>query len=1084
MKLKISLKSIGNSLLTFALAFGAWSTSNAQCLTNTSQFPSNAVLPTIINGTTWTEISSCNYEEEYAIIQTMGGQVHQVQSSSPATFITISLDNGLSSFATGTGSVSFTPPTSGEARVFFNTNSSCATASNCITTSYKIGTPNTCLPPSNLVVSNVSSTTANIAWTAASPAPANGYDYYVTTASTIPMANVAPTGSSSTTSATLGSLTMGSNYKVWMRSKCSGTSIGYWNLLDSFTTEVILPRPWTEGFSAGVLPSGFLGNFDWFVDQIPGFLEGNPGAAIFGFVYSGMNPLTTPNISGVLASDVLMIDYNLLELSSFSPIPAAVGSMYFKVFISNNFGQTYTQIDSVPAAGANSWSYKVYPLSSYAGQTIKVKIEANSNSFTSIVALDNYYIGAAPSCFPPTAPAASNITNSSATISWSAAYQAPANGYEYYYNTTGIAPTNATAALGSVGAGVTSANLPSLTAGTTYYFWLRSACSSSDKSNWTSGGSFITETMVARPWSEGFSSWSLPAGFLGSDWFVENDPSFLVGNPGYGLFTYNDSWTNNTQITTLNVSGILANDVLMFDYRHFDGIMAPAPAPAGAGYVKILVSNNWGQSYTQIDSFTSLGSSSWNEKVYPLTAYAGQTIKIKIVSGSNSGEFYAGFDNFYIGTAPTCFKPNSGSISNITLNSASIAWIAPTQLPANGYEYYYTTSLATPNSATVASGAVAAGTTTANLSALNSGTLYNVWVRSVCSNTDKSLWFSLGSFTTQVVTPRPWSEPFANYDVLPNGFDVSPSYGDFWIVIDEPPYITGNPSNALFTGHEFASPTPNTVATINVSGILAGDELKFDYRYFDVNTFTSPLSPPAAGSAYFKVLISTNYGATYTTLATENNVSTNGWTTKTYSLNNYAGQTVRVKIECYSNVDEVIAGFDNFYIGACTPASVGSITVSGTAPSYNFTATGAQNVNTYTWIYGDNTPNGSGANVDHTYNVNGTYTVKLIVTNPCGSDTVEQQVVVTGASVNDLNITNDNLKLYPNPAQHLLSIENLSAYKMKSVLVYNILGQKVLQQKVKSNADKIDVSALSNGLHTIIVEFEEGKTSRKFDVVK
>lgn len=1084
MKLTTTLKTIGKGILASALTLSAWTSSFAQCLNNPNQYPYNVVVPTVIDGTTWNEISSCNYEEEYAEIQTMGGVIHQVKSSLTSTFITVSLDNGVTAVTSGTGTVSFTPTTSGIARVYFNTNNSCGTAQNCIETSYKIGTANVCAAPTNLVVSSLTNIGANIAWTAPSPAPANGYDYYISTSSTIPMANITPTGSSTTTSAVLGSLAMGTNYKVWMRSKCSSTSMGYWNLLDSFTTEVIVPAPWSEGFSGGNLPLGFEQNTSWFVANSPGYLEGNPGEGVFGFSAFGLTPLSTLNINNITAGHIFMLDYKFFDMNNAGPAPSPAID-YFKVFISTNFGQTYTQIDSVSGAVYNSWSYKVYPLNSYVGQTVKFKVEAGSTTSTNaVIALDNFYVGNAPNCFPPSGPTVTNVTNATATINWSAAYQAPANGYEYYYNTTGTAPTASTTVSGSVGPGVLTAPLSTLTSGTTYYVWVRSNCSASSKSTWASGGSFTTETVVARPWIEGFSTFALPNGFNGGfDWFVENDPPYLVGNPAYAIFASTSSWTPKTSFTTLNVSGILATDVLMFDYRHFDGMMAPAPPVAGAGYVKVYVSNNWGQSYTLVDSFSSLGVAAWNEKMYSLSAYAGQTIKIKLEAGNINGDFFTGFDNLYVGAAPTCFKPSNGAISNITHNSATIAWTAPSQLPGNGYEYYYTTSTVAPTSTTTASGNVGAGITTANISGLNSGTTYYVWARSVCSSSDKSLWASLGSFTTQYVTPRPWNEGFLNYDVLPLGFNVTPDYYDYWMVGEEQPYISGNPGNALFALHEY--PSTNTVTTINVSGILAGDVLKFDYRYFDANSPQAPLPAPAAGAGSFKVFISTNYGVTYTQIANETTVNNSTWTTKSYPLSNYVGQTVKVKIESTSNIGYLLVGFDNFYIGGCTTASVGSIAVTGTAPSFNFAATGAQNATTYTWIYGDNSPNGTGTSTSHTYNVNGTYTVKLIVSNDCGSDTVEQQVTVTGASVNDLNLTVENLKLYPNPAQNLLKIENLSPYKMKSIVIYNILGQKVLQQNVKNNQiEQVNVAQLSNGMHAIVIEFDEGTSSRKVEIVK
>jgi hypothetical protein len=51
---------------------------------------------------------------------------------------------------------------------------------------------------------------------------------------------------------------------------------------------------------------------------------------------------------------------------------------------------------------------------------------------------------APPTCLPPTGLVIANATTSSATIQWTVPATPPANGYDVYYNTTGVAPTAAT----------------------------------------------------------------------------------------------------------------------------------------------------------------------------------------------------------------------------------------------------------------------------------------------------------------------------------------------------------------------------------------------------------------------------------------------------------------------------------------------------------------------------------------------------------------------------------------------------------------------------------------------------------------
>lgn len=89
-----------------------------------------------------------------------------------------------------------------------------------------------CVEPTNLTVSNVTSVSATVSWSALNPAPASGYEYYYSTT------NTAPSGSgTATNNATepLSSLVPSTNYYVWVRSNCgSGTSL--WVGPVSFTT--------------------------------------------------------------------------------------------------------------------------------------------------------------------------------------------------------------------------------------------------------------------------------------------------------------------------------------------------------------------------------------------------------------------------------------------------------------------------------------------------------------------------------------------------------------------------------------------------------------------------------------------------------------------------------------------------------------------------------------------------------------------------------------------------------------------------------------------------------------------------------
>jgi hypothetical protein len=160
-------------------------------------------------------------------------------------------------------------------------------------------------------------------------------------------------------------------------------------------------------------------------------------------------------------------------------------------------------------AGENVYSSNAYVLSTVSGSfavpvgqatgNYRMRIVADWNSTVPVacpVGINGetedytFTVAAPPSCPGPTALVGTPISLTSATISWTAPSPAPTSGYQYFYSTTATAPTAGTTPSGSTAAGVTTANLSSLTSGTTYYFWVRSVCSVGDLSSWAGAGTF------------------------------------------------------------------------------------------------------------------------------------------------------------------------------------------------------------------------------------------------------------------------------------------------------------------------------------------------------------------------------------------------------------------------------------------------------------------------------------------------------------------------------------------------------------------------------------------------------------------
>ncbi|MDF0718896.1 fibronectin type III domain-containing protein [Kaistella sp. PBT33-4] len=120
--------------------------------------------------------------------------------------------------------------------------------------------PTGCIAPSNFTVSNETSNTAQVSWTASVTPPANGYEVYYSTVNTAPTAatilDASNSVASTTTSATVSGLAPSTVYYIWIRSKCSGSDFSVWSGGISFTTLCApFTAPFTESFSSSAVPN-------------------------------------------------------------------------------------------------------------------------------------------------------------------------------------------------------------------------------------------------------------------------------------------------------------------------------------------------------------------------------------------------------------------------------------------------------------------------------------------------------------------------------------------------------------------------------------------------------------------------------------------------------------------------------------------------------------------------------------------------------------------------------------------------------------------------------------------------------------
>lgn len=99
-----------------------------------------------------------------------------------------------------------------------------------------IWTPPACWAPLLLSSNTVLNFSATIKWNRPSPAPANGYEYFVSTTNTAPAASATPTGTTTDTFKVLTGLPASTLHYVWVRSSCGPNDKSAWTSSISFTT--------------------------------------------------------------------------------------------------------------------------------------------------------------------------------------------------------------------------------------------------------------------------------------------------------------------------------------------------------------------------------------------------------------------------------------------------------------------------------------------------------------------------------------------------------------------------------------------------------------------------------------------------------------------------------------------------------------------------------------------------------------------------------------------------------------------------------------------------------------------------------
>ena len=564
--------------------------------------------------------------------------------------------------------------------------------------------PPSCAAPVALTVGSITATTATVSWTAPASAPASGYQWEVRTsgAGGSGATGLAASGSTAagvTTANVTTGLTAGNAYNLYVRSNCGGSDFSTWAGPQAFNTtcDIVSSFPWTEGFNSVALSPCWSNEFvsgtaPW------ANVTANGDASVVPYTGTRMAEFRTSvvgNKTKLVSPQLNLTGLTNPELSFYYANVNWAGDIdQLRIFYKTTAAGSWVQIGENYITEHTAWT-KVSLTLPNKSATYYIAFEGTSN-WARGVNVDDVTVKEGPTCFPPTAMIASNITTTSATLSWTAPAPAPTS-YQYELRTSGAAGSGATGLVLSGNAPGTTVNLTPLTQATYYSFYVRSSCGA-DFSSWTAAYVFSTACSAVStfPFTEGFEGNFFPPVCWktidqdndGFNWVKGLSPTI----PAYtGTGTANSASFDNATLTALTPDNWLitprmtipATGEYVLDYY----VAAQDPAyPADKYGVYVSTTGTDPANFTQV--FTEvLSSSTFALRTVNLFAYNGQNIYIAFRHFDCTDNFLMKIDDVKVRMLPPpCPTPQTQPTALVlTPTSNSIGGSFTASPTATGY---------------------------------------------------------------------------------------------------------------------------------------------------------------------------------------------------------------------------------------------------------------------------------------------------------------------------------------------------------------------------------------------------------------
>lgn len=569
---------------------------------------------------------------------------------------------------------------------------------------FYVRTPPNCVDISGLTTGALTANTAEISWTENGSATLYDVEYV--------LAGEEPTGTPTlndvSNPVTIMGLSATTEYDVYVRADCGGddTDVSLYAGPITFVTECdvyappylesfedFVPECWSEA-SSGLPADGPMepGAGSWAADGFGNV--GNSGAARIN-IYSDFieDWLLSPTFNLAGGNFQAEFDFALTQFANTNP--SVLGSddeVQFLISVDNGASwtaiQTWTAADNIPAEGQKL----VYDLTAYADMNVKFAFFGTSGSVVdpedNDIFVDNFYVRLPPTCVEVSGVAVTEVTSSSAVVSWTE--NGDATLYDVEIVAAGEMPTGT-----PTSAEVSNPlSLTDLTAVTSYDVYVRANCGAGDVSIFVGPISFTTACDSYLPdYIEDFTAGEIEC------WDEANSGDLSTGPMELGGGSWaQDGFANdgNVDAYRINIYSTFLSDWLLtptidltasaaaqveFDIA-LTNFATTDPGTLGSDdRIYFLVTADNGVTWANLDLWgsTTPVSNTGEHKVYDLAAYVGSEVRFAFyandgeVNDAEDVDFF--IDNFEVnapvvpltatatGTAAVCGDEATGSAS-------------------------------------------------------------------------------------------------------------------------------------------------------------------------------------------------------------------------------------------------------------------------------------------------------------------------------------------------------------------------------------------------------------------------------------